>query len=165
MCVCVCVCVYVCVCVLFPTNALADKCPKLDIEAVVSKWTNAQDCGAVAPCSNSVILKKGSTCTEFCQSDKLKLKNRKCVGSWTSKGQKPSDDAVLRCEASSLEPCGKTYTKDTQVVCVCAVVAKCTLYAKCDFNVDAKRETFRVANMLHKNAIEKGKGFSIDPRT
>ena len=87
------------------------------------------ECKDYIPCSKWVKFKKTTaTCDEFCASDEGK--NKKCVSSWISE---TPNNADFRCETLSPSTCEATYSVDTAVVCVCAVKAKCTLYAKCDF--------------------------------
>ena len=162
--------------ILHDTKTLADYCSIVMKDDKKDTWAIKADCKDFIPCSKLVMLKKDvQTCDKFCQDDK---KGKKCVSSWISE---TPDSNTYGCQTLSSSPCGKTYSVDTAVVCVCAVKAKCTLFAKCDFDSrfkeDANKEfrdkEFRPSNSDSDKAdwFESGvyngstiMGFNIDPR-
>ena len=162
--------------ILHDTNTLADYCSIVMKDTPANgPWVIKADCKDFIPCSKLVMLKKDvQTCDKFCQDDK---KGKKCVSSWIS--ETPDSD-TYRCQTLSSSPCGKTYSVDTAVVCVCAVKAKCTLFAKCDFRfkedvnqLNLGDKEFRPSNSdsdktdWFESGIHDGNtimGFNIDPR-
>ena len=119
-------------------------------------YANVEDCMDVAPCSKRLTLKLSGdntqTCTDYCELETHS--DLTCVASWTTDG--------AGCSAVEQSTCGQEYDTDTAVVCVCARVAKCTLFAKCDKHskVSNKIAMFDEEEFA-KNRV---RGFSIDPR-
>ena len=148
----------------FPTNAFSsDDCEGLFGTDGAFANEDVEDCSTIVPCSKWVKLKAfttGSkqTCKDYCElSDDLT-----CVASWTANDRGGTDTAQDFCAAVEQSTCEQEYDTVTPVVCVCAQVAKCTLFTKCDKESKVSNKiAMSTAAEFDKN---RGKGFSIDPR-
>ena len=143
----------------FPTDAFsADYCEGL-FGTDSARFGDVADCSDIVPCSKWVKLEPSETnnkqtCKEYCElSDDLT-----CVASWKAN----ENDSTDKCKAVAQSTCDQEYGTATPVVCVCAQVAKCTLFTKCDkqSKVSNKIAMFDTTE-FNRN---RGKGFSIDPR-
>ena len=138
---------------------IADDCNSLLI--LSSDLTAAKDCNDVAPCSHWVNMGNeanapAKTCTQYCK--QVSNNEATCVNSWSAPDE--GADPGVYCKPKERKSCDESYTATTSVVCVCATVAKCTLFAKCDKH----SEVYTKMPLYGEPEGNKGIGFSIDPR-
>ena len=76
----------------------------------------------------------------------------------SDQGSKPAE----YCKPIKRKSCEENYSNDltTPVVCVCAKVAKCTLFAKCDKHSNV----YTTMPLYDEFEGNQGIGFNIDPR-
>ena len=138
---------------------IADDCNGLLTLSIDS--TVAQDCNDVVPCAHWVNTGNAAnapaqTCTEYCK--QVSNNAATCVNSWSAPDA--GADPGVYCKPKEQKPCNESYTATTSVVCVCAKVAKCTLFAKCDKHSEVYTKMPLYGEVEGNQSI----GFSIDPR-
>ena len=122
-----------------------------------------RDCSVVVPCSHWVNMghetnAPAQTCTQYCK--QVSNNAATCVNSWLVSGQGSDPDEY--CKPIERKSCNESYSNDspTPVVCVCAKVAKCTLFAKCDKH----SKVYHEIELYGESVGNPGIGFNIDPR-
>lgn len=98
-------------------------------------------------------LPKGTTCASFCTTLSAKLK---CVRSWRSSVEKKADYGKNECK--------NKYDDDQKVVCVCANLGTCKLFADCD-KPEPLLEGRSIDKATAKQKKKKSTFFMIDKRT
>ena len=125
----------------------------------------AKNCSDVVPCSHWVKMSEMSatdssiqTCTDYCKH--VSSDGATCVNSWLASGD--GSDPAEYCKPTGRTACDTSYSDDqtTPVVCVCAKVATCTLFTKCD----KSSNVYNKLSLYTDNEGNQGIGFSIDPR-
>ena len=121
-----------------------------------------RDCSDAVPCSHWVNMgpetnAPAQTCTEYCK--QVSSNAATCVSSWLASDQGSDPDQY--CKPVEPKSCNESYTEPTPVVCTCAKVGKCTLFAKCDKH----SKVYNEMELYDEPVVNPGIGFSIDPRT